>query len=79
MYIYRNHWLDLVCFRGFCKIVGELKITFGLWGQECRMHFKIMNLTIKMKRLNEEVTSKFILENLDDIRRKERHNCTRAL
>ena len=30
--------------------------------------------TIKRKRLNEEVTSEFMLENLDGIRRKETHN-----
>jgi hypothetical protein len=30
--------------------------------------------TIKRKRLNEEVTSEFILENLDGIKRKETHN-----
>jgi hypothetical protein len=54
---------------GFDKIVGELKITIGLWGQECRMHCQIMK-TIKRKRLNEEVTSEFILENLDDYQKK---------
>jgi hypothetical protein len=63
---------------GFNKIVEELKITFGLWGQECRMHCQIMK-TIKRKRLNEEVTSEFILENLGGIRRKETHNYIRAL
>jgi hypothetical protein len=30
--------------------------------------------TIKRKRLNEEVTSEFMLENLDGIRRKETRN-----
>jgi hypothetical protein len=49
-------------FLGFNKVVEELKITFGLWGQECRMPFQIMK-TIKRKRLNEEVTSEFMLEN----------------
>jgi hypothetical protein len=49
-------------FWGFNKVVEELKMTFGLWGQECRMHFQIMK-TIQRKRLNEEVTSEFMLEN----------------
>ena len=60
-------------FWGFNKVVEELKMTFGIWGQECRMHFQIMK-TIKRKRLNEEVTSELMLENLDGIRRKETHN-----
>jgi hypothetical protein len=47
-------------FWGFNKVVEELKMTFGIWGQECRMHFQIVK-KIKRKRLNEEVTSKFIL------------------
>jgi hypothetical protein len=49
-------------FWGFNKVVEEMKMTFGLWGQECRMHFQIVK-TIKKKRLNEEVTSDFMLEN----------------
>jgi hypothetical protein len=49
-------------FWGFNKVVEELKMTFGLWGQECRMHFQIVK-TIKRKRINEEVTSEFMLEN----------------
>jgi tyrosine-protein phosphatase YwqE len=49
-------------FWGFNKVVEEMKMTFGLWGQECRMHFQIVK-TIKRKRLNEEVTSEFMLEN----------------
>jgi hypothetical protein len=53
----------------FNKIVDELKMTFGIWGQECRMHCQIMKI-IKRKRLNEEVTFEFILENLGGIRRK---------
>jgi hypothetical protein len=60
-------------FEVFNKIVEELKMTFGIWGQECMMHCQIMK-TIKRKRLNEEVTSEFMLENLDGIRRKETHN-----
>ena len=63
----------MVCFEVFNKIVEELKMTFGLWGQECRMHCQIIK-TIKRKRLNEEVTSEFMLENLDGIRRKETRN-----
>ena len=52
-----------ICFfGGFNKVVEELKMNFGLWGQECRMHFQIMK-TIKRKRLNEEVTYEFMLEN----------------
>ena len=43
-------------FWGFNKFVEEMKLTFGLWGQEGRMHFQIVE-TIKRKRLNEEVTS----------------------
>jgi hypothetical protein len=57
----------------FNIIVEEMNMTFGLWGQECRMHCQIMR-TIKRKRLNEEATSDFILENLGGIRRKETHN-----
>jgi hypothetical protein len=53
-------------------------MTFGLWGQECRMNYQIMK-TIKRKRLNEEVTSDFILENLGGIRRKETHNCYQSI
>jgi hypothetical protein len=49
-------------FWGFNKVVEELKVTFGLWGQECSMYFQIMK-TIKRKRLNEELTSEFMLEN----------------
>jgi hypothetical protein len=48
-------------FLGFHKVVEELKMTFGLWGQECRMYLQIVK-TIKRKRLNEEVTSEFMLE-----------------
>jgi hypothetical protein len=47
-------------FGGFNKVVEEMKMTFGLWGQECRMHFQIVK-KIKRKRLNEEATSEFIL------------------
>ena len=60
-------------FWGFNKVVEEMKMTFGLWGQECRMRFQIVK-TIKRKRINEEVTSEFILENLGGIKRKETHN-----
>ena len=49
-------------FWGFNKVFEELKMTFGLWGQECRIYFQIMK-TIKRKRLNEEVNSEFMLEN----------------
>jgi tyrosine-protein phosphatase YwqE len=49
-------------FWGFNKVVEELKMTFGLWGQECRMYFQIVK-KIKRKRLNEEVNSEFMLEN----------------
>jgi len=35
--------------------------------------------TIKRKRLNEEVTSEFMLENLDGIRRKETRNCYQSI
>jgi hypothetical protein len=48
-------------FWGFNKVVEELKMTFGLWGQECRMHFQIVKI-VKRKSLNEEVTFEFMLE-----------------
>jgi hypothetical protein len=56
-------------FWGFNKVVEELKMTFGLWGQECRMHFQIVK-AIKRKRLNEEVTSEFMLEHFRSYKKK---------